>query len=192
MATDKPMQLGMIGLGRMGANLVRRLMRDGHQCVVYDLNADVVKQLEGEGATPATSLADFVAKLDKPRAAWLMLPAAIVDATLEQLVPLLDPGDTVIDGGNSYYRDDINRAQTAGRQADPIRGLRDQRRDVGAGARLLLDDRRRDLRGRAARPAVQDHRPGNGQCRAHPEPDQDRGHARTATCTAVPTGRGIS
>jgi 6-phosphogluconate dehydrogenase len=111
MATDKPMQLGMIGLGRMGANLVRRLMRDGHQCVVYDLNADVVKQLEGEGATPATSLADFVAKLDKPRAAWLMLPAAIVDATLEHLGPLLDPGDTVIDGGNSYYRDDITRAR---------------------------------------------------------------------------------
>jgi len=117
MATDTPMQLGMIGLGRMGANLVRRLMRDGHRCVVYDVNADAVKELEGEGATGATSLADFVAKLDTPRAAWLMLPAAIVDSTLEQLVPLLGPDDAVIDGGNSYYRDDITRAtQPAAKQ----------------------------------------------------------------------------
>ena len=85
MKTDKPMQLGMIGLGRMGANLVRRLMRDGHRCVVYDVSSDAVKQLEGEGATGATSLADFVAKLEKPRAAWLMLPAAITGQTLDEL-----------------------------------------------------------------------------------------------------------
>ena len=111
MATDTPMQLGMVGLGRMGANLVRRLMRDGHRCVVYDVNADVVKELEGEGATGAASLEDFAVKLEAPRTAWLMLPAAVVDATLEQLVPLLEPGDTVIDGGNSYYRDDITRAK---------------------------------------------------------------------------------
>jgi 6-phosphogluconate dehydrogenase len=111
MTTDTPMQLGMIGLGRMGANLVRRLIADGHRCVVFDVNADVVKQLEGEGATGATSLVDFAAKLEKPRAAWLMLPAAIVDTTLDQLVPLLAPGDAVIDGGNSYYRDDIARAK---------------------------------------------------------------------------------
>lgn len=111
MATDTPMQLGMIGLGRMGANLVRRLMRDGHRCVVYDVDADVVKQLEAAGATGAGSLEDFVAKLDKPRAVWLMLPTAIVGATLERLVPLLERGDAVIDGGNSYYRDDIDRAK---------------------------------------------------------------------------------
>ena len=111
MATDRPMQLGMVGLGRMGANLVRRLMRDGHRCVVYDVNADVVKQLESEGATGSSSLEDFVAKLERPRAAWLMLPAAIVDQTLDELVPLLDPDDVVIDGGNSYYRDDIARAK---------------------------------------------------------------------------------
>jgi 6-phosphogluconate dehydrogenase len=111
MATDKPMQLGMVGLGRMGANLVRRLVGDGHRCVVYDVNAEAVKELEGEGAVGATTLEGFVGKLEKPRAAWLMLPAAIVQQTLDQLVPLLDAGDTVIDGGNSYYRDDIARAK---------------------------------------------------------------------------------
>src|SRR5215469_3369056 len=111
MATDTPMQLGMVGLGRMGANLVRRLMRDGHRCVVYDVTADAVKELEAEGATGATSLEDFAVRLEKPRTAWLMLPAAVVDATLGRLVPLLEPGDTVIDGGNSSYRDDITRAK---------------------------------------------------------------------------------
>jgi 6-phosphogluconate dehydrogenase len=105
------MQLGMVGLGRMGANLVRRLMRDGHRCVVYDMNAEAVAGLVDEGATGAASLTEFVQKLDKPRAVWLMLPAAVVDSTLDQLVDLLEPGDTVIDGGNSYYRDDITRAK---------------------------------------------------------------------------------
>ena len=105
------MQLGMIGLGRMGANLVRRLMRDGHECVAYDVSADAVQSLAGEGAVGATTLADFVAKLSQPRAVWIMVPAAVVDGTLEQLVPLLDADDIVIDGGNSYYRDDIVRAR---------------------------------------------------------------------------------
>ena len=105
------MQLGMIGLGRMGANLVRRLMRDGHDCVAYDVTAAAVKTLESEGAAGATTLADFVAQLTRPRAVWIMVPAAVVDSTLEELVPLLDDGDIVIDGGNSYYRDDITRAR---------------------------------------------------------------------------------
>jgi 6-phosphogluconate dehydrogenase len=105
------MQLGMIGLGRMGANLVRRLLHDGHRAVAYDRNAEVVKQLESEGATGANSLEEFAAKLEKPRTAWLMLPAAVVDSTLEQLVPLFESGDAIIDGGNSYYRDDITRAK---------------------------------------------------------------------------------
>jgi 6-phosphogluconate dehydrogenase len=111
MTTETPMQLGMVGLGRMGANLTRRLMRDGHHCVAYNRTPAPVAQLESEGATGANSLEDFVAKLDKPRTAWLMLPAAVVEPTLDHLVPLLDPGDVVIDGGNSYYRDDITRAK---------------------------------------------------------------------------------
>jgi 6-phosphogluconate dehydrogenase len=111
MPTDKPMQLGMIGLGRMGANLVRRLMRDGHRCVAYDVNADAVKSLESDGAQGAESLADFVGKLETPRAIWIMVPAGIVEKTLEELRPLLEAGDIIIDGGNSYYRDDITRAK---------------------------------------------------------------------------------
>lgn len=111
MATDTPMQLGMIGLGRMGANLVRRLMHDGHSCVVYDVNPDAVAALGADGATATSSLAEFVATLDAPRAVWIMVPAAVVGPTIDELVPLLDAGDTVIDGGNSYYRDDIHRAE---------------------------------------------------------------------------------
>ena len=105
------MQLGMVGLGRMGANIVRRLMRDGHECVVYDVNAKAVEGLAGEGATGADSLDDFVAKLEKPRAAWVMVPAGeITESTVNELGGRLEPGDAIIDGGNSYYRDDIRRA----------------------------------------------------------------------------------
>ncbi|HEX3539344.1 MAG TPA: decarboxylating 6-phosphogluconate dehydrogenase [Acidimicrobiales bacterium] len=105
------MQLGMIGLGRMGANLVRRLMHDGHECVVYDVNADAVKQLESEGATGADSLDDFVAKLTPPRAAWIMVPASFAGQTVDQLADRMEAGDIIIDGGNSYYRDDVDRAE---------------------------------------------------------------------------------
>jgi len=111
MPTDTPMQLGMIGLGRMGGNLVRRLMRDGHSCVGYNRTPDPVKQLETEGMTAATGLADLVSKLTQPRAIWIMVPAASVQSTLDTLKPLLAAGDIVIDGGNSYYRDDIDRAK---------------------------------------------------------------------------------
>jgi 6-phosphogluconate dehydrogenase len=104
------MQLGMIGLGRMGANMVQRLMRAGHECVVYDVHPEAVQALVKEGAVGATSPADLVSKLKAPRAVWLMVPAAIVDQELAQLVPLLQRDDTVIDGGNSYYHDDIRRA----------------------------------------------------------------------------------
>jgi 6-phosphogluconate dehydrogenase len=104
------MQLGMIGLGRMGANLVRRLMKHGHECVVYDLDAEAVQRLTGEGAIGASSLDDFVTKLAPPRAAWIMVPAAFVATTVDKLAERMEPGDIVIDGGNSYYRDDIHRA----------------------------------------------------------------------------------
>ncbi len=105
------MQLGMIGLGRMGANMVRRLIKNGHSCVVYDRSADSVKQLAGEGAGGTNSIGDFVQKLQKPRAIWLMVPAAVVDASIAELLPKLDKGDILIDGGNSYYIDDIRRAK---------------------------------------------------------------------------------
>src|SRR5437870_181448 len=105
------MQLGMIGLGRMGANMVRRLMRGGHQCVVFDRSPDAVKQMAGEGAAAAGSLDEFVKKLQAPRAVWLMVPAAVVDSTIAELVPKLSKGDILIDGGNSYYIDDIRRAK---------------------------------------------------------------------------------
>jgi 6-phosphogluconate dehydrogenase len=105
------MQVGMIGLGRMGASMVRRLMRGGHSCVAYDRAAAAVQALAGEGATGATTLDEFVAKLATPRTVWLMVPAAVVDATLDELVPKLAAGDIVVDGGNSYYRDDILRAK---------------------------------------------------------------------------------
>ena len=105
------MQMGMVGLGRMGANMVRRLMRGGHQCVVFDVNPAAVKQLAGEGATGATSLDDFAAKLNKPRVAWMMVPAGVVESTLDQLAGRFERGDIIVDGGNSYYIDDIRRAK---------------------------------------------------------------------------------
>jgi 6-phosphogluconate dehydrogenase len=118
------MQLGMIGLGRMGANIVRRLMRAGHECVVYDVSADAVAQLAAEGAVGASSLADFAAKLDAPRAAWIMVPAAYAGATATELAGHLAADDVIIDGGNSYYRDDIHRA-------DELRALGIHYLDVG-------------------------------------------------------------
>lgn len=104
------MQLGMIGLGRMGSNMVRRLLRGGHQCVVYDKSSDAVQQVAAEGAVGVSSLDELVTKLPQPRAVWLMVPAPVVDRVLTELVTRLQPGDVVIDGGNSYYIDDIRRA----------------------------------------------------------------------------------
>src|SRR5215213_9701127 len=131
------MQVAMLGLGRMGANMVRRLMRGGHECVVYDVSPDSVKALAGEGAVGSESMEDFVGKLEKPRAVWLMVPAAAVDSTLDSLIPLLDEGDCVIDGGNSYYRDDIRRsARLAEHKIDAL----------GAGLPPLRAERRGPLR----------------------------------------------
>src|SRR5512147_969381 len=105
------MQLGMIGLGRMGANMVRRLIGGGHECVVFDMSAKAVQELAKEQAVPSASLAEFAKKLAKPRAVWLMVPAAVVDSTIAELLPHLEAGDVLIDGGNSYYVDDIRRAK---------------------------------------------------------------------------------
>ena len=105
------MQLGMVGLGRMGGNMVRRLLRAGHECVIFDLDPKAVRTLAGEGATGADSLEAIIRALRPPRAIWIMVPAAVVDATLDTIQPLLDPGDILIDGGNTYYIDDIRRAR---------------------------------------------------------------------------------
>src|SRR6516165_626039 len=105
------MQLGMIGLGRMGANMVRRLLKQGHNCVVFDRSPNAVKELVEEKAVGASSLSELTKKLDKPRAVWLMVPAAVVDKTIADLLPHLEAGDILIDGGNSYYVDDLRRAK---------------------------------------------------------------------------------
>ncbi len=112
------MQLGMIGLGRMGANMVRRLMADGHECVVFDVNPESVDELTGEGATPAHTLEALVAALEAPRNIWVMIPAAFVGGTVERLAPLLSPDDTIVDGGNSWYRHDIDRSAMLTEQHD--------------------------------------------------------------------------
>src|SRR5262245_39815835 len=111
MATDTPMQLGMVGLGRMGSGIVRRLLKDGHHCVGYDVSPEAGKALEGDGALGATSLEEFAAKLEKPRAAWVMVPAGeITDKTIAALAEVLEPGDVIIDGGNTHYIEDIRHA----------------------------------------------------------------------------------
>ena len=111
MKTHSPTQLGTVGLGRMGANMVRRLINAGHRCTVFDRIPKAVEDLAKEGAVGASSFADLVKKLDKPRAVWLMVPAAVVDQTIADILPFLEAGDTLIDGGNSYYVDDIRRAK---------------------------------------------------------------------------------
>ena len=116
----------MVGLGRMGANLVRRLMRDGHECVAFDLNEVAVKQLESEGAVGARTLEEFVGKLSTPRAAWVMVPAAYAGQTVEDLAAVMDSGDIIIDGGNSYYRDDVDRAKTVLDSVKDKRALHDE------------------------------------------------------------------
>ncbi|MDZ4731075.1 MAG: decarboxylating 6-phosphogluconate dehydrogenase, partial [Xanthomonadales bacterium] len=112
MTTMKTMQIGMIGLGRMGSNMVRRLLKDGHQCVVFNRSPQKIKELGKEGAVGASSLADFVTKLQQPRAIWMMVPGAVVEELIADLLPHLAPGDTLIDGGNSYYVDDLRRAKS--------------------------------------------------------------------------------
>jgi 6-phosphogluconate dehydrogenase len=127
------MELGMIGLGRMGTNMVRRLIRAGHQCVVYDIHPEAAQALAKEGAVATTSLEQFAHRLKKPRAAWMMVPAAAVDPTLKALAPLLERDDVIIDGGNSYYHDDIRR--NAELKATGIHYVDVGTRAAGSGAR---------------------------------------------------------
>ncbi len=191
MPTDTPMQLGMIGLGRMGANLVRRLVRDGHRCVAYDRNPDMVKGLEAEGAVGANSLAEFADKLERPRNIWIMVPTGVVQSTLDQLRPLLDAEDSVIDGGNSYYRDDMPRAKDLRR--DGIHFI-----DVGTSGGVCGLDRGYclmiggdDAAVRRLDPIFKTIAPGKGT--AVPTPGLRPGAPPSrATCTAARAARAIS
>ena len=153
MATDTPMQLGMVGLGRMGAGIVRRLMKDGHRCVGYDVIPDAVKALEADGATGSTSLEDFAAKLEKPRAVWVMVPAGeITDKTIASLAEVLEKGD--IDHRRRQHALPRRHPprERAPREGHPPRRRRHERRRLGLRARLLPDDRRREGRRRPAQP----------------------------------------
>lgn len=114
------MELGMIGLGRMGSHMVRRLLRASHQCIVYDLQPKAVQALAEEGAVGATSMENFVNKLTKPRTVWMMVPAGVVESTLHTLVPLLERGDAIFDGGNSHFHDNILRHANAGKQQQTV------------------------------------------------------------------------
>ena len=187
------MQIGMIGLGRMGANMVRRLLRGGHECVVFDANAGNVKQLAGEGAVGASSLDDFVRKLKTPRAVWLMLPAAVVDGTLKELAPRLQKDDIVIDGGNSYYIDDIRRAK----ELEPA-GIHYV--DVGTSGGVWGLERGYCMMiggpedgGAAPGPDFQDAwRRAAATCRAPPGAKRRRAPPKMATCTAGRSAAGTS
>ena len=187
------MQLGMIGLGRMGANIVRRVMRDGHTGVAYDTSEDSVAALEKDGAVGARSLEEFVEKLEKPRVAWVMIPAGITDKVVEQLAELMEAGDIIINGGNSNYREDYDRAAALAEQRHPLPRRRHQRRRVGPRARLLPDDRRRGRGGRALRAAVRVHRARawvrSTARRAAPATPRRRSRA---TCTAARPARATS
>ena len=192
------MQLGMIGLGRMGANMVRRLERAGHECVGYDVDPAAVDILAGEtGMAGADSLEAFVGKLTTPRNVWIMVPAAFVDSTIASLVPLLERGDTIIDGGNSWYHDDINRAAAA-RDEHGIDYV-----DVGTSGGthglergLLPDGGWSRRRGRPAGADLRHARPGRRGGPAHPDVRRRRRRARRppsgAGCTAGRTAPGTS
>ena len=146
------MQIGIVGLGRMGANIARRLMRSGHECVVFDANLEASLSLGREGARSAAALQDLVKRLKAPRTVWLMLPAGeVTEKAIAELSGLLAAGDTIIDGGNTFWKDDIARAARLARARHPLSRRRHLGRRVGARARLLPDDRRRKGRGRAAR-----------------------------------------
>ncbi len=162
------MQLGMIGLGRMGGNIVRRLMKHGHSAVVYDKDAKAVAALAAEGAAGASDLEDFVKKLTKPRTAWVMLPAGkITEATIDALSKLMEPGDVIIDGGNAFWQDDVRRGKALQGARPPLSRRRHLGRGLGHRARLLHDDRRRQGGGRPPRPDLRQPGAGDRRYPAH-------------------------
>ena len=185
------MQLGLIGLGRMGANMSRRLLRGGHHVVGYARHEETVNGLVADGSLAgATSLEDLVTQLAAPRAIWLMVPAAAVDDTLAQLAPHLAKGDTVIDGGNSYYGDDIRRAHEPYGPRRALRRLRHERWGLRPGAGLLPDDRRAGRGGGAARSDLPDARPRARGCAAHARPQGRAGPAEQGYLHCGPSGAG--
>ena len=188
------MQLGMIGLGRMGANLVRRLMRDGHECVAYDVERGARRRLGGRGRHRRVLHRGVRRRSSsKPRAVWIMVPAAFVDDTIEKLVEHLEPGDIIIDGGNSYYRDDIDRAARLKPKGIHYVDVRHERRRVRPRPRLLPDDRRRGRRRRPPRPDLRaPSPPASTPRRARRAVPAIRRRRRTATSTAGPTAPGTS
>ena len=187
-------QLGMVGLGRMGANIVRRLMRDGHDCVVYNRTPEPIKQLAGEGAVPTFSLKELAEKLDAPRAVWVMVPAGeITEQVVHDVADVLESGDAIIDGGNSYYRDDIRRAAELAERGIDYIDCGTSGGVFGLRARLLPDDRRAGCRGRAPRPDLRLGRPGSRRRASGPRAAAaNRAPPRTAICTAARAGRATS
>src|SRR5262245_43086708 len=185
------MQLGMIGLGRMGANIVRRLLRGGHTCVVSDLNAENVKRLTSEGAAGAASLDDFVQQLQKPRAAWVMVPAGEpTEQTVQALAQRMEPGDIIIDGGNSYFKDDVRRSR-----ALPDTGIQDV--DVGTSGRLWAAERAYCLMIGGPKqvvehlsPIFQTLAPGRGDIPRTPGREQFRSTAEDGYLYCGPSGAG--
>ena len=194
MPTSTPMQLGMVGLGRMGAGLVGRLMRDGHSCVVYDVNPAAVTALEKEGATGSTSMAEFVEKLTQPRAAWVMVPAGEITAkTITDLASHLSSGDIIIDGGNTYYRDDIRHAKTLSEKGihHIDCGTSGGVWGIDRGFCLMIGGEDEIV---APSPAhLRHHRPGSGHRAREPRGGRvNPTMPNWASCTAVPTAPATS
>jgi len=186
------MQIGMIGLGRMGAGMTRRLVRAGHVCVVTDRSPESVDTLAREGAIPSRSYADLASKLARPRAVWLMIPAAAVDRALEELLGLLDDGDVVIDGGNSYYRDDIDRAERLRARGIHYVDCGDERRGLRARARYCLMIGGEPETVARLDPVFGRSPPAPGRFLERPAASEGPAPRSSAISIAVPTGRDTS